>query len=129
MIPAGSNICDESGTDMLEVVVDTAELTKADMVADFIDNAHLLKDFYGTSKPAMLEGYHEEDLREGTLIYALAKKMKLNDSEAVIKYVEDVKLYESCQKRLAEVFTEAEVQLITEKADVVKAILRLVEEL
>lgn len=108
---------------------DNAEMSKADMVADFIVNAHLLKDFYGTSKPVVPEGYHEEELCEGTLIYALAKKDKLNDSEAVIKYVEDVKLYESCQKRLAEFFTEAEIRLITEKADAVKAILQLVEEL
>lgn len=112
-----------------EEVDDNAEMTKADMVADFIVNAHLLKDFYGTSKPMVPEGYHEEELCEGTLIYALAKKDKLNDSEAVLKYVEDMKMYESCQKRLTEFFTEAEVQLITEKADVVKAILCLVEEL
>lgn len=108
---------------------DNSEMTKVDMVADFIVNAHLLKDFYGTSKPMVPEGYHEEELCEGTLIYALAKKDKLNDSEAVLKYVEDMKMYESSQKRLTEFFTEAEIQLITEKADVVRAILRLVEEL
>ncbi len=105
------------------------EMTKADMVADFIDNAHLLKDIYGTSKPVAPEGIPEEELREGTLIYALAKKNKLDDSEAVLKYVEDIKKYESCQERLGEVFTDAEVKLITEKAETVQEILRLVDSL
>lgn len=128
VMPSGQNV-PVAEYDEDEEEADDIEMTKADMVANFIDNAHLLKDIYGTSKPTVPEGIPEEELREGTLIYALAKKNKLEDSQAVLKYVEDIKKYESCQKRLGEVFTEAEVRLITEKADVVKAILRLVEEL
>lgn len=129
VMPGAQNISVEEHTDEQTVVVDDVQVTKADMVAAFIDNAHLLKDIYGTPKPAVPEGYMEEELHEGTLIYALAKKDKLNDSELVIKYVEDMKRYESCQKRLADVFTEAEVRVITEKAETVQEILRLVASL
>ncbi len=105
------------------------QLTKADMVVAFIDNAHLLKDFYGTSKPEVPEGFPEEEMCEGSTVYALAKKGMLNDSEAVLKYVERLKMYESCGKRLAEVFSEEEIRVITEKAETVQEILRLVVSL
>lgn len=103
--------------------------TKADMVAVFIENAHLLKDFYGTSKPEVPEGFFAEDLYEGSHDHALAKKGMFLDSEAVLKYVDGIKMYESCQKRISEIFTEAEIQVITEKAEVLKEILRLVDSL
>lgn len=128
VIPGAQNV---PGTEYPEdkATDDADQVTKADMVATFIDNAHLLKDFYGTSKPAVPEGFPEDELCEGSTVYALAKKGMFNDSEAVIKYVDGVKKYESCQKRIAEVFTEAEVKLITEKAETVQEILRLVDSL
>lgn len=106
-----------------------ADMTKADMVAMFIDNAHLLKDFYGTPKPEVPKGYFEEDLYEGSHIHALAVQGMFEDNKPVLKYVEGIKMYESCQKRIAEVFTEAEVRVITEKAETVQEILRLVSSL
>ena len=106
-----------------------APMTIGEMVLHFVENAHLLKDFYGTAKPVMPEAYLEEQLREDSLIYALAKKNKLDDSEAVLNYVEQKKMYESCTELLAETFTEAELHLITEKGETIKEILRLVASL
>lgn len=116
--PVAERVEEESAEDMRE--------TKADMVAAFIDNAHLLKDFYGTSKPAVPKGFPEDDLYEGSYTYSLAQQGMFKDCEAVLKYVEGIKMYESCRKRVEEVFTEAELQIITEKAETVQEILRLV---
>ena len=127
VVPGGQNV------PVVEYVKDEAnddiQLTKADMVADFIDNAHLLKDFYGTSKPETPVGFPVEELYEGSYTHTLAKQGMFKDCDVVIKYVEGIKMYESCQKRIAEVFTEAEVKLITEKAETVQEILRLVDSL
>lgn len=105
------------------------EMTKADMVALFIDNARLLKDFYGTPKPEAPAGFPKEELYEGSSIHSLAVQGMFKNCEIVLEYVEGVKMYESYQKRIAEVFTEAELRVITEKAETVQEILRLVEEL
>ena len=108
---------------------EAAPITIGEMVLHFVENAPLLKDFYGTSKPVMPEAYLEEQLSEDSFIYALAKKNKLDDSEVVLNYVEQKKLYESCAEKLAAVFTEAEIRLITEKGETIKEILRLVASL
>ena len=128
VMPSGQNV-PAAEYDEDEEDADDVEMTKADMVANFIDNAHLLKDFYGTSKPEVPKGFPEEDLYEGSNIHSLAVQGMFKDCEVVLKYVEGMKMYESCQKRIAEVFTEAEVQLINEKAEIVQEILRLVDSL
>ena len=112
-----------------EETEEDVRLTKADMVAAFIDNAHLLKDFYGTSKPEIPKGFPEEELYEGSYTHTLAKQGMFKDCEAVLKYVDDLKKYDSCRKRIAEIFSEEEVCVITEKAESVQEILRLVASL
>ena len=104
-------------------------MTIGEMLHHFVENAHLLKDFYGSPKPEVPKGFFEDELYEGSRTHSLAVQGMFNDSEVVVKYVEDIKMYEACQKRIAEVFSEAEVELITQKAETVQEILSLVESL
>jgi len=99
-------------------------MTVLDMKIHFIENAHLLRDFYGTSKPTVPEGYAEDELVEDSCTYALAKRKLLADSEAVLKYVEQKKLYESCTSLLSEIFSEEEIQAIQEHAETIQHLIK-----
>ncbi|MBQ8042688.1 MAG: hypothetical protein IJV71_09710 [Lachnospiraceae bacterium] len=99
-------------------------MTVLDMKIHFIENAHLLQDFYGTKKPEVPEGYDVSELAEGTPTYSLAQKDYLKNSEVVLKYVEDDKLYKSCIDRLNEVFSEEEIQVIQEHAETVQQLIK-----
>ena len=99
-------------------------MTVLDMKIHFIENAHLLRDFYGTSKPVVPEGYGMIELAEDTPTYALAQQGYLINSEVVLKYVEDDKLYKSCVARLNEVFSEEEIQVIQEHAEAIQQLIK-----
>lgn len=110
-----------------EPAAEPERLTILDMVYHIHKNSDLLKEFYATSKPAVPEGYAEDELVEGSVTYGLAKSNLLKDPEAVLQYVEQKKRYEDCVKRLSEVFAEIEVKYILEKEEIIKRFLDLVE--
>lgn len=88
------------------------QFTPSEMLVHFIEKAGMIKDFYGSTAPAIPEGYATEELTEGSLVLALAGKGLLKDSEAVLTYVEQQKVYALLIARMNEEFTKAELEAI-----------------
>lgn len=88
------------------------QLTAKEMLNHFIDKTGLLKDFYGAKAPAIPEGYAADELTEGSMVLALAGKGLLKDSEAVLAYVEQQKVYAALVARMKEEFVEVELEAI-----------------
>lgn len=100
------------------------EMTVRDMKIHFIQNAHLLQDFYDAPKPVVPEGYAEDELVEGTGTYALAKRGLLKDSEAVLSYVEQKSHYDACVKQLEKIFSEEEIAVVYVHAEAVQELIK-----
>lgn len=86
--------------------------TPFEMLAHFNEKTGLIKDFYGSKEPGIPEGYTADELAEGSMVLVLADKGLLKDSEAVLTYVERQKAYAMLIARMAEEFTEAELEAI-----------------
>lgn len=101
-----------------------APMTVLDMKIHFIENAHLLQDFYGTRKPEVPEGFVEDELHEGSRTYILAQQEMFKNSKVVLDYVEQKKMYVSCIERLNEVFSDEEIRIIQEHSETIQQLIK-----
>lgn len=94
-----------------------------EMMIHIIHCADLVKEFYSLVKPEPPTGFAEEDLYEGSHIYALAEQELLKNPEVVIEYVRQKGAYNSCITRLTEEFDENELDAIYNHKDVVTVLI------
>jgi len=99
-------------------------MTVREMKIHFIENAHVLLDFYGTTMPTVPEGYGIDELEEDTLTYSLAQRGLLQDNEVVLQYVEKKKVYESCIACLKDIFSDEEIEIIREHAETIQQLIK-----
>lgn len=99
-------------------------MTVLEMKIHFIENAHLLQDFYGTKKPEVPEGFAEDELVEGSRTYVLAQQDMFKNSKVVLDYVEQKKMYMSCIERLNEIFSDEEIEAVQQNEAAIKELIK-----
>ncbi len=126
LITPGTHIVSDMAnmTEQEEVAAECTPVTVRDMKIHFIENAHIILDFYGTIKPKVPEGFFEEELVEGSTTYLLAQRGLVKDSKAVLQYVEQNKLYTACLEKLHEIFSDEEMTTIQEHKEVIRELIK-----
>lgn len=95
-----------------------------EMKIHFIREATLIQEFYNNPEPLSPAGYAVDELVEGSVVVALAKKNLLNDSEIVLEYIEEAKRYEEIVDRMSEKFTNEELEVIRRNKAYIKELIK-----
>lgn len=115
--------CYELVTASAPATVKTAKSTVRQMKLHFIEKAELLQEFYAAEEPVAPKGYDKTQLAEGELLLTLAKKGQLKDSAEILAYFEAKIRWDNVWQQLREEFEPAEIAVIQESANAVKALI------
>lgn len=94
------------------------------MKINFIQNASIIESFYNTVKPEIPEGYSEMDFEGATIVYNLAEKGMLKDSDKVLEYYDKRAKYENALARLNEEFSSEEIKAINNNKEIILELIK-----